>query len=79
MRVVNVPANGPAHTAGLHENDRVVAIDGVPVKGLSEDQVQKKLTGEVGSIAVLSVLRDGQPLEIRIERAPYKQPKANFP
>jgi carboxyl-terminal processing protease len=77
--VASVPADGPAHAAGLHENDRVVAIDGVAVEGLSEDQVQKKLTGEVGTIAVLSVLRDGQPLEIRIERAPYKQAKAAFP
>ena len=79
VRVVNVPANGPAHTAGLHENDRVVAIDGVPVAGLSEEQVQKKLTGEVGTIAVLSVLRDGEPLEIKIERAPYKPAKPAFP
>jgi carboxyl-terminal processing protease len=79
VRVASVPADGPAQAAGLHDNDRLVAIDGVPVAGLSQEQVQKKLSGEVGSHVVLSVLRDGKPLEIRVERAPYKRPKPTFP
>ena len=79
VRVTDVPADGPAQEAGLREDDRLVAIDGVPVAGLSQQEVQKRLTGEVGSYVVLSVLREGKPLDIRVERAPYKRATPRFP
>ena len=76
VRVAQVPEDGPAARAGLNEGDRLLAIDGVPVAGLSSAEVQKRLSGEVGSVAVLRIERSGETLEVRVERAPYK-PKSS--
>jgi C-terminal processing protease CtpA/Prc len=75
VRVVEVPAGSPAEAAGLREGDRVVAIDGKPVANRSSEEVHAALTGEVGTHVVLSVLRDEKPLELRIERVPYNEPR----
>ena len=72
VRVAQVPEEGPAAQAGLREGDRLLAIDGVPVAGLSSQEVQERLSGEVGSIAVLRIERDGETREVRVQRAPYK-------
>lgn len=76
VRVVEVPPDGPAAEAGLTPDDRVIAIDGVSVAGLSRDEVQKRLSGEVGSYIVLTVERAGRTMDVKIERAPY-QPAAS--
>jgi C-terminal processing protease CtpA/Prc len=75
VRVVDVPAGSPSEAAGLRAEDRVVAIDGKPVANLSSEEVHAALTGEVGTYVVLSVLRDEKPLELRIERVPYNEPR----
>lgn len=72
VRVAQVPEEGPAARAGLREGDRLLAIDGVPVEGLSSEQVQAKLSGEVGTVVVLRVARAGETVEVRVERAPYR-------
>lgn len=72
LRVVEVPEDGPSWSAGLRPGDRITAIDGEPVAGRSERAVVQDLRGEVGTEVVLQVQRDGEPHEVRIERAPYR-------
>lgn len=71
VRVIAVPADGPAARAGLREGDRLLQVDGHELAGLSAEQVQKLLTGEVGSQVALEVLRDGQRQTLNVERVPY--------
>jgi carboxyl-terminal processing protease len=71
VRVLEVPPESPAERAGLRANDRIVAIDGKPIAGRDSESVQALLSGDVGSVAQLQVLRDGQPVAIAIEREPY--------
>lgn len=71
MRVIEVPPQGPAARAGLRANDKLLRIDGEPVAGLSAEQVQRLLAGEVGSTAEVEVLRDGARRTLAIEREPY--------
>src|SRR3954452_7066599 len=49
VRVIEVPSEGSAHQAGLLPEDRLLSIDGQPIAGLSQEQVHRLLTGEVGS------------------------------
>jgi C-terminal processing protease CtpA/Prc len=72
VRVAEVPPDGPAAKAGLKEDDQIIAIDGEPVSGMSSQQVQQRLSGEVGSVVVLTVNRAGSTVELRVERAPYR-------
>lgn len=71
VRVVEVPTESPAARADLKPGDRIVAVDGRPLAGLSSDAVQALLSGEVGSTAKLEVLRDGQRLTLAVAREPY--------
>jgi carboxyl-terminal processing protease len=70
--VAEVPPGSPAQRAGLQPDDRIVAIDGKPVAGLSSQQVHQLLSGEVGSTVVLQIERAGRREELRVERAPYE-------
>jgi C-terminal processing protease CtpA/Prc len=71
VRVVEVPTDSPAERAGLRAEDRVLTIDGRPTSGLTSEQVQQRLSGEVGSVVMLEVLRGDERLPLRITREPY--------
>ncbi len=66
--------------AGLQKGDAIVAIDGVPLQELSGIEVWIRFRGEVGSEAVISVLRGEQrePVQIRVKRYAVEEyrPKA---
>ena len=62
VEVVEVIGDSPAARAGLRAEDLVVAVDGVPVRGV--DDLQRLLGEErIGAAVVLSVVREGEPLE----------------
>ncbi len=71
VRVIEVPEQGAAARAGLQPEDRLVSVDGQPVAGLDQKQVHALLTGEVGTHVELVILRDDEPVQLRIERIPY--------
>jgi len=60
----------PAEKAGLEDDDLVVAVDGVSIKGLPLDAVVAKIRGPVGTPVTLTVKRQGfsQPLSIVVTR-----------
>jgi S1-C subfamily serine protease len=65
VEVVEVVGDSPAARAGLRAEDLVVAIDGVPVRGV--DDLQRLLGEErIGVGVVLSVVRDGEPREVTV-------------
>jgi carboxyl-terminal processing protease len=72
LRVVDVDPDGPAASAGLRRDDRIVAIDGDEVSALSGEDIVEKLRGNVGAPVRLEVARAGEILEIVVVRAPYR-------
>ena len=62
---------GSAYAAGVHQGDRLVAVDGQPVTTLDEAQVA--IAGEVGGTAALDLLRGEQPLTLSVPRAETPQ------
>jgi carboxyl-terminal processing protease len=69
--VSNVVPDGPADKAGVHQDDTITAIDGVPTKGLTLQQASSKLRGKAGTPVQLTIVRDSKPLAapISITRA----------
>ncbi|MDZ7266719.1 MAG: S41 family peptidase [candidate division KSB1 bacterium] len=61
----------PAGKAGIREGDRIIMIDGQSTKGLSINEVAKRLRGEIGTPVTLKIEREGEPepLEFRLIRA----------
>jgi serine protease Do len=58
VEVVEVTDGSPAAAAGLRPEDLVVAIDGLPVRGV--DDMHRLLTGDrIGTRCVLTVMRGG--------------------
>jgi S1-C subfamily serine protease len=58
IEVVEVVDGSPAAAAGLHAEDLIVGVDGVPVRGV--DDLQRLMTGErIGVSVALDVVRDG--------------------
>jgi len=69
--VIVAPIEGsPADRAGLLPGDRVVAIDGEPVRGVGLDKLVKKMRGDPGSKVTLSVMgpRDERPKMVTLVR-----------
>jgi carboxyl-terminal processing protease len=74
-----VPPDSPAEKAGLRADDRVLSIDGRPTEGMTSEQVQDRLSGEVGSTVLLEVLRGDKQLELYVTREPYAKPSDRAP
>lgn len=69
--VATIVPGSPAEKAGVHVGDLITAFNGQPVYDASDLPPMVGLA-PIGSIAKLSVLRDGKPLtlNVRIEAAP---------
>lgn len=61
---------GPAERAGLRSGERIVAIEGESVRGLTMDRLVKKMRGEPGSRVRLSILgpAETQPRVVTLTR-----------
>ncbi len=70
VRVGGVLPDGPAQRAGISAGDLVLAIDGVDVRNLTDEQIPQKIRGQKGTDVMLVVLSPGQrqPREVRIRR-----------
>jgi carboxyl-terminal processing protease len=68
--VIVAPLDGsPAEAAGLRAGDQVLAIDGTSTIGESVSTLVYRVRGEAGTDVTLTVLRDGDELDITITRA----------
>ena len=72
--VAGVTQGGPAAGSDLRVGDRIVALDGRPVKGASELS-QAVLTRKPGDTARLEVVRGAarRTIEVRLGRRPDQQ------
>lgn len=72
--VITAPIEGsPAHKAGIKPGDKVIAVDGKDVRGLSIEEVIDLIKGETGTKVGLSVQRGQQkPLSFKVTRQEIK-------
>ena len=66
--VVSVTSGGPAEEAGILAGDILTHADGEPLGQLIVSDVQSRIMGEKNTKVVLTLLRDGETLEISVTR-----------
>ena len=69
--VVAPTPGGPADEAGVRPADKITAVDGRPVAGLSLYEVADALQGPATSKVTVSVDRNGEPVNVDITRRRY--------
>jgi carboxyl-terminal processing protease len=71
LKVVSPKDGTPAAKAGIRSDDRISAIDGVPVDGTDFNEAIDKMRGPVGSTVTLTIQREGEkkPLNVSLVRA----------
>ncbi|HEX5146035.1 MAG TPA: S41 family peptidase, partial [Conexibacter sp.] len=74
LTIESVIRGTPAAHAGLRPGDRIVAVDGTPLKGRSSSYATGLIKGEPGTEVQLTLVRDGRRSAQRIERAHVTQP-----
>jgi len=79
-RITAVMADSPASRAGIHIDDRIVMLDGVPSTKLSPEQLRTRLRGPAQSTVVLGIQRAGieQPLTLTLQRAHLVPPSVSL-
>ncbi len=72
LRASKIIADGAAAKAGVGSGDLITHIDDAPIKGLTLEQVFKKLLGPAGTKLQLKIMRAGRdtPMAISIVREP---------
>jgi hypothetical protein len=74
----SVHPTSPSAAAGLKENDKIVAVDGKPTKGLTLLQFSELLDGAPGSTCTMDVVRGVQPVKVSFKRTEPFGNKALF-
>lgn len=71
LTIVSPIEGSPADKAGLKPGDKVIAIDGVDMTGVTPEEARLKVLGPGGTTVTLTVAREGEPgtLEFAITRA----------
>ena len=71
--VRDAPPGMPADRAGIHPDDEITAIDGVPVQKMTAQELHERLAGDVGSKVRLTVRKPGaEAREVVVERGPLR-------
>jgi len=70
IKVVSPIDETPAARAGIMANDLIVEIDGLPVRGMTQDEAVEKMRGPVGTDVTITIMREGvsDPLSFELTR-----------
>jgi protocatechuate 3,4-dioxygenase beta subunit len=63
---------GPARDAGVRPGDEVLAVDGIPTRGLSMGDVIARIRGVVGTPVSLRLVRENREFSVTVARAEVK-------
>lgn len=73
---VIAPLKGtPAEAAGIRPGDQIALIDGAVTEGMSVEEAVSKIRGPAGTSVILTLVRGGKPLEIKVVRAKIEVPE----
>ena len=73
-KISSVMPDSPAERAGLRANDLIYAIDGESIYGMQTSDSVKLIKGEENTEVVLSILRDGERMDVTVIRGKVETP-----
>ena len=76
--ILAVSEGGPAEEAGLVVSDLLIAVDGQDVRGMTTADVRDLVRGEEGTYVSMTVLRQGDPVYLSVERRQVQMPVAVY-
>ena len=68
ITVLSTIPNSPAEAAGLQEGDQIIKVDDVEYEAADLEEVSSKIRGEEGTEVKLTILRNGEILDINVTR-----------
>jgi len=76
MTIISPIKGSPAAKAGLRAGDKVIAIDGEDMTGISPEAVRQRVLGPEGTTVTLTIMREGEdhPFDVSITRAKITTP-----
>ena len=72
--VTAVVRDSPAAAAGIERFDQILAVNGVPLKGVSAGDIVSRLRGPAGSSVMLRIRRQGRTMDVWVTRAEIRTP-----
>ena len=76
--IVDVVAGGPAEEADIQVKDLLIRIGDTDIRTLTAEEVRVLVKGEEGTYVSLTVLRQGTPETISVQRRKVETPVATF-
>lgn len=76
IRVTKVTNGSPAQEVGIQADDVVIAVEGQSIANMALAEITPLIKGEAGTKVKLTILRDGQELELSVERRKIQTPVA---
>ena len=76
--IVDVVAGGPAEEAGVQVKDLLIRVGDSDIRTLTAEEVRVLVKGEEGTYVSLTVLRQGTPETISVQRRKVETPVATF-
>ncbi|NLW17063.1 MAG: PDZ domain-containing protein [Firmicutes bacterium] len=80
MEVEIVFRGSPAEASGVKVRDKIIAVDGQTIMGLTQMEINSRIRGEAGTEVTLTILREGEPapLNITIRRGIITLPVVDY-
>ena len=60
LTIIDTIPSGPSDKAGIKPLDKIIEIDGEPLKGMSTEEIMAKLKGERNTKVEIKIVREGQ-------------------
>lgn len=73
-KISSVISGAPAEEVGLRANDLIYMVNGVSVYGMTLNEAVKLIKGEENTQVVLTILRDGDQMDIAVTRRKVESP-----
>ena len=70
--VVKVERGGPADEVGMQPGDVLIAVEGEDISPYTVDQIKERVRGEEGTYVEITVRREDQNLNLRVQRRTIK-------